>query len=101
MRDTRLKQLSLVPEMKADRETISRLLKTAKGQVEGIIKMVEEDRYCIDISNQILAATSILNRVNQEIIRAHMKNCVKEAFHEGLEDEKIDEIVALLGKITK
>ncbi len=87
--------------MKADRDNISRLLKTAKGQVEGIIKMVEEDRYCIDVSNQILAATSILNRVNREIIRAHMKCCVKEAFLEGREDEKIEEIAALLEKITK
>lgn len=87
--------------MHADKDNISRLLKTAKGQVEGIIKMVEEGRYCIDVSNQILAVTSILNRVNQEVIRAHLKTCVKEAFREGREDEKIEEIVALLQKITK
>ena len=87
--------------MGGDRDNISRLLKTAKGQVEGVIKMVEEGRYCIDVSNQILAATSILNRVNREIIGAHMKTCVKAAFKEGREDEKIEEVVALLEKITK
>jgi len=87
--------------MRADSEKIDRLLKTAKGQIEGIQKMVEEDRYCIDISNQILAVTSILNKINQEIIRAHMKTCVKEAFREGREDEKIEEIVSLMDKISK
>ena len=87
--------------MRADSEKIDRLLKTAKGQIEGIQKMVEEDRYCIDVSNQILAVTSILNKINQEIIRAHMKTCVKEAFREGREDEKIEEIVSLMDKITK
>ena len=87
--------------MRADSEKIDRLLKTAKGQIEGIQKMVEEDRYCIDISNQILAVTSILNKINQEIMRAHMKTCVKEAFREGREDEKIEEIVSLMDKISK
>ena len=42
--------------MKADRAKVEKLLKTAKGQLDGILRMVEEDRYCIDISNQILAA---------------------------------------------
>jgi DNA-binding FrmR family transcriptional regulator len=87
--------------MKADREKTERLLKTARGQIDGIIKMVEEDRYCMDISNQILAAVSILNKVNHEVIRAHMETCVAEAFREGGEAEKIDEIMALLDKLAK
>ncbi|MEA4987492.1 MAG: metal-sensing transcriptional repressor, partial [Anaerovorax sp.] len=48
--------------MKADKNSVTRLLKTAKGQLEGILKMVEEDRYCVDISNQILATQAILNK---------------------------------------
>lgn len=87
--------------MKADREKTKRLLKTARGQIDGIIKMVGEDRYCMDISNQILAAVSILNKVNHEVIRAHMETCVAEAFREGGEAEKIDEIMALLDKLAK
>ncbi len=87
--------------MRADREKTERLLKTAKGQIDGILKMVEEDRYCMDISNQILAAVSILNKVNHEVIRAHMETCVAEAFREGGEAEKIDEIMALVDKLAK
>lgn len=48
--------------MKANKENITRLLKTARGQLDGILKMVEDDRYCIDISNQILATQSILKK---------------------------------------
>jgi DNA-binding FrmR family transcriptional regulator len=87
--------------MKADKNKINRLLKTAAGQIEGISKMVDDDRYCIDISNQILAVQSILKKANNEILKAHMHMCVKEAFDEGNGDEKIEEIISLIDKVTK
>ena len=87
--------------MRADKIKINRLLKTAAGQIEGISKMVEEDRYCIDISNQILAVQSILRKANNEILKAHMEMCVKQAFTQGNENEKIDEIISLLNKVSK
>ena len=52
--------------MKADKKEVSRLLKTARGQMDGILKMVEEDRYCVDISNQLLATIAILKKANKE-----------------------------------
>jgi len=87
--------------MKADRTQVTKLLKTARGQLDGILKMVDEDRYCIDISNQILATQSILQKVNKQIIRAHMENCVKESFLSGGGDEKIEELLQVLDKISK
>ena len=87
--------------MKADKRQTTTLLKTAKGQIEGIIKMVDEDRYCIDIYNQVLAVQSLLKKVNKEILQAHMQSCVADAFEEGKEEEKINELLTLLDKITK
>ena len=58
--------------MMADTKTVLRLLKTARGQMDGIIKMVEDDRYCIDISQQLMATEAILNRANKEILAAHL-----------------------------
>ncbi len=87
--------------MKADKVKINRLLKTAAGQMDGIMKMVEEDRYCMDISNQLLAADAILRKANKEVIRAHIKGCVKEAFEDGNEDKKIDELIEMMDKIIK
>ena len=45
--------------MRADKQTVTRLLKTARGQLDGILAMVENDRYCVDISNQVMATQSI------------------------------------------
>lgn len=87
--------------MKANKNSIDRLLRTAKGQIEGISKMVEDDRYCVDISNQIMATISILRKANQEILKSHIHCCVKDAFESGKEDEKIEELVDLFAKITK
>ncbi len=87
--------------MMADQKTVLRLLKTARGQLDGIMKMVEEDRYCIDISHQVMATEAFLNRVNKEILAAHLKHCVNEAQTPKARDEKIDELVATLGRIMK
>lgn len=87
--------------MQADREKVLRLLKTARGQLDGIIRMVEEDRYCLDISQQLMAAEAMLNRTNKEVLSAHLKHCVKEADTESKRDEKIDEFIATLGKLMK
>ncbi len=89
--------------MKADPVKVTRLLKTARGQIDGILKMIEDDRYCIDISHQILAASSILNRANREILKAHMAACITEAFENGTEDDrnrKIEEILSILDKVN-
>lgn len=87
--------------MTADKNDVIRLLKTARGQMDGLIKMVEEDRYCIDISNQILATEAILSKINKLVLRAHMRHCVKQAFEQGNEDEKIDELINLFDKLGK
>lgn len=87
--------------MMADKDSIRRLLKTARGQLDGILNMVDEDRYCIDICNQIMAAQSILTKVNKEIMAAHMEHCVAQAMSEQERSEKIEEVVALMGKLMK
>lgn len=85
--------------MMADEKQISRLLKTARGQLDGILKMVEEDRYCVDISNQLMATEAILRKANKEVLRAHMKCCVKDALETGKEEEKIDELIDMIDRL--
>jgi DNA-binding FrmR family transcriptional regulator len=74
-------------------------LKTSKGQIEGIIKMIEDGRYCVDISNQIIAAQALLKKANMMILKQHLHHCVKDAFDQDKGDEKIEEIIGLLSKI--
>ena len=86
--------------MKADHGQIQRLLKTARGQIDGILRMVEEDRYCLDVSNQLLATQSILKKANRMVLTAHMDCCVRQAVQSGDPEEKLAELTALLDKLT-
>lgn len=89
--------------VKADKDEyikkIGKYLKTAQGQVGASIKMLEEDRYCIDVSNQILATISLLKKANEMMLKQHVLTCVVEAFETGNEDEKIEEVLKLVTKM--
>lgn len=87
--------------MQADRNEIARLIKTARGQLDGVLRMVDEDRYCLDIVNQILAAQAILKKANREILRAHLDTCVTSAVEANDAKDKIGELVDLFDKMTK
>lgn len=87
--------------MRADKQQVTRLLKTARGQIDGILKMVDDDRYCVDISNQLLAAVSLLNRANREVLKAHLAGCVSDAIESGDAATKLDEIGGLLDSLLK
>lgn len=76
-------------------------LKTARGQIDGIIKMIEEERYCVDISNQIIASQGLLRKSNSLILKQHINHCVKEAFLNDSGEEKVDEVMKLLDKLIK
>lgn len=88
--------------MHADKTKVINLLKTVQGQVQGVINMVEDNRYCIDISTQILSSQSILRKVNYEILKGHFEHCIRATMtsnNEVEKDEKIKELVEILDKI--
>lgn len=87
--------------MKAEKEKVTRLLKTARGQLDGLLKMVDDDRYCIDISNQLMATIAILRNVNKNVLHAHLNGCVEEAFEKGDQHKKISEIIEVMDKLLK
>lgn len=74
-------------------------LKTAKGQIDAAINMLDEGRYCVDVSNQIIAAQGLLKKANLLILKQHMNHCVMEAFEKDKDSDKIDEIIDILSKI--
>jgi len=87
--------------MNEERKKALQSLKTSKGQIEGIIKMLEEGRYCVDISNQIIAAQALLKKANLLILKQHIHHCVKDAVMHDQGEEKIDEIIDILEKIIQ
>lgn len=76
-------------------------LKKIAGQTNGIDKMLDEGRYCVDIVQQILAARAALNKVALMILESHAKSCVVKAIKENRADESIDELLNVLKQFTK
>ncbi len=90
--------------MQADRKKVMRKLNIAKGQLEGIIRMVEADRYCIDISTQLMAVIAALKAVNRDVLTAHLEHCVLNSLESANEEdkaEKISEVVKVIEKLSK
>jgi len=87
--------------VKHDQSAIVTRLKRIEGQVRGVIGMVEDDRYCMDIMTQIQAVKAALNKVEGEILKAHTAHCVEEAIssrNAAAQREKFSELVDLLGR---
>lgn len=75
-------------------------LNRIEGQVRGIRKMVEEDRYCVDILTQVSAISSALNAFNRELLANHVRTCVADDIRRG-NDEVIDELCMTLQKLMR
>ena len=76
-------------------------LNRIEGQVRGLAKMIEDDRYCIDIVNQVQAVIAALKRVEGEILKDHIGHCVEHAIRSGnkaAQREKVSELVATLAR---
>ena len=87
--------------MRADRKKVEPLLRTARGQLDGVLKIIEDDRYCMEVVTQLQAVESRVRRAQRAVLRAHLSGCVQDAFETGDEqarEAKIDEIIKLLDK---
>lgn len=90
--------------MSASNEVKQKLLtrlRRIEGQTRGLQRMVEEDKYCVDIMNQIAGVQSALEQVTLLLMENHLQNCVSDAMQEGQGDEKIREIMDVLKHYTR
>ena len=87
--------------MSDERKKALQNLKTARGQIDGFIRMIEEGRYCIDISNQISASTALLKKANKHILSGHLHSCVLTAIEEQDAEEKVREIEDVIAALLK
>jgi DNA-binding FrmR family transcriptional regulator len=77
-------------------------LSRVEGQVRGVSKMVEDDKYCIDILTQIAAIQSALDKVSLELVRDHAKHCMSnKEIHAHQADNKADELVDVLARLLR
>jgi DNA-binding FrmR family transcriptional regulator len=84
---------------KTDKDALLKRLARIEGQVRGVSRMVEEERYCIDVLTQIGAIEAALDKVALGLIDDHTRHCVMHA-DDGDQTEKVDELVAALGRFV-
>jgi CsoR family transcriptional regulator, copper-sensing transcriptional repressor len=85
----------------ATKQTCLKRLNRAEGQMRGIAKMIEEDRYCIEVITQLQAVKSALLRIEEQILRDHVSHCVAHAMKSGDAKEqatKIEELMAVMAR---
>lgn len=84
-----------------EKEVLLKRLRRIEGQVKGIQKMIEEERYCNDILIQIAAIRSAINKVGGIVLENHLKGCVKHNLINDDSDEVIDELIDTMVKFIK
>ena len=88
-----------MPGYKADKDKLLNRLARIEGQVRGVSRMVEEERYCIDVLTQLSAIEAALDKVALGLIDDHTRNCIVDA--KGDErSEKLDELMSALGRFV-
>ena len=86
------------------KKSVTARLKRIEGQIGGLQRMVEEDRYCVDVLTQVSAVVAALRKVEEEILRDHVSHCVAAAFVSGDamdQRQKVEELVETIGRMRK
>lgn len=93
---------------KADPETLVRdkqalvdRLKKIEGQVRGLQRMIEEDRYCVDVLVQVAAVRAALSKVGMALFEGHARGCMQAAVRRGEGDQSVSELMEVLDKFVK
>lgn len=88
--------------MESDRgKNVLRRLSRIEGQVRGLARMVEEDKYCVDIMIQVAAAKSALNKVGLIVMEGHAHGCLAEAIRRGESEKAVDELMEVIRQYAK
>ncbi|OGO40541.1 MAG: hypothetical protein A2147_02610 [Chloroflexi bacterium RBG_16_57_8] len=91
-----------MPSYLEDKEKVLLRLRKMEGQIKGIQRMVEQDKYCIDILNQLSSVIAATQKVASIMMRDHIRGCVREALtHNGHGDQHIDELLTVVERFTK
>jgi CsoR family transcriptional regulator, copper-sensing transcriptional repressor len=86
------------PGYKASKEELLTRLARVEGQVRGVTRMVDEDRYCIDVLTQIQAAEAALNKIALGLLDDHVRNCMRSGG--GASDDQVQELMGAVGRLV-
>lgn len=85
----------------ATKDQLLRRLRRLEGQVRGVERMVQEDRYCIDVLTQVSAIQAALDKVALGLVDEHVRHCVVGGHGEGSQEELTDELMGAVGRLVR
>ncbi|WP_075981996.1 metal-sensing transcriptional repressor [Bacillus massilinigeriensis] len=91
----------IVPRTDIEKEQMITRLKRIEGQVRGLQKMIDEDRYCVDILIQVTAVNNALKKVGMNLLERHTNHCVSNAIKSGDGDQAIDELMKVIEQFSR
>ncbi|MHB8983898.1 MAG: metal-sensitive transcriptional regulator [Carboxydocellales bacterium] len=87
--------------IRGNKEDLLQRLKKIEGQVRGVSRMIEEDRYCVDVLMQIAAIRAGVTKIGVTVMEDHIRGCVTRAIQENHGDQHVDELMDVLLKFVK
>ncbi len=89
----------MTPGYEASKEQLLKRLARVEGQVRGVTRMVEEERYCIDVLTQIQAAEAALDKIALGLLDDHARNCMSGRVSASERDDQVDELMGAVGRL--
>lgn len=89
-----------MPGYEMNKKALKDRLRRIEGQVRGLQRMIDEDTYCIDVLTQVTSVTAALRAVGMGLLDDHVRHCVKESIEQGNGDEKVEELMAAVARLS-
>jgi DNA-binding FrmR family transcriptional regulator len=87
--------------VRPDKVRLQQRLRRIGGQVEGVARMIDEDRYCVDVLTQVAAIRSALDAFALQVMKTHAHGCLQEAIRSGNGDRAIDELMTVVERLAR
>jgi CsoR family transcriptional regulator, copper-sensing transcriptional repressor len=90
-----------VPGYTMQKQQLQTRLRRIEGQVRGVARMIEQDKYCVDVVTQVAAIQAALDKVSLGLLDGHIRGCVREEIRSGGGDAKVDELLQVMDRVLR
>jgi DNA-binding FrmR family transcriptional regulator len=90
-----------VPGYTMQKQQLQTRLRRIEGQVRGVARMIDEDKYCVDVVTQVAAIQAALDKVSLGLLDGHLRGCVREEIQAGGGDAKVDELLQVMDRVLR
>ena len=90
-----------MPGYTIQKEQLQTRLRRIEGQVRGVARMIDEDKYCVDVVTQVAAIQAALDKVSLGLLDGHIRGCVREEIQAGGGDARVDELLQVMDRVLR